>query len=103
MKICVKCGARVEEKDVRTRPVMSKERFAELNKFCKQAGLKPRRRPTGTVEYHRKTEIQGERRKGVIGGFRPVDVECGPLREQTEDEKSADKTLAQWQGVIPSL
>lgn len=89
VKWCTACKKPIDDKDVIRQPERSEEDQARLEEFASQI-------PGGTAppkpeikEYHMRSEIKGRRRKGVIGGFRPTQVRCGPLRDAEPGEFNA--------------
>ena len=89
MKWCPVCKRPIDDKDVVRQPERSEEEQAWLEEFSSQIPGNSVPDKPEIKEYHMRTETKGRRRKGAIGGFRPSQVRCGPLREAEPGEFNA--------------
>ncbi len=88
MKYCSLCNKCIDDKEVVRRSERTEQHQTELEQFFSQVHGGAAAPANEVREYHIRTEIQGQKRKGVIGGFRPRQVRCGPLRDATPEEVS---------------
>ena len=90
MYVCTSCGKSILTAESFDQPVQTEQMYSDLVAFVEQMPHpKPVERDLSTRRMHRVSSIEGERRKGVIGGFHFVQRDCGPLRPETSDECAA--------------
>jgi hypothetical protein len=103
MLVCTKCGERVPEDKTHLHPIltaMEKEDHRRFLEQCAAQGLDVSSyEPKPPKHYHYRTVVVGNRRPGVIGGWKYDQTHCGPLRPTTQVEDDA----AEWEEKMLNL
>lgn len=79
MKYCPFCKRNVKDDEVVRLPERTESEQRELEEFCAQVPGSAKPEEPALKDYHMRSVIRGERRKGVVGGWRSNEVRCGPL------------------------